>query len=134
MKVDTYGSREYIEKFLRELFSSRNESFFRELRDGNAEYSGHSYDVERTPILAALFNDAEFAEQRGLWQSIGDYVSETLRGQTEPSYQTFLNSPCVDEQPITRDDITYYGLLYFCLLYTSPSPRDQRGSRMPSSA
>ena len=26
--------------------------------------------------------------------------------------------------------ITYY----HCLLYTSPSPRDQRGSRMPSSA
>ena len=26
------------------------------------------------------------------------------------------------------------GLLQICLLYTSPSPRDQRGSRMPSSA
>ena len=26
------------------------------------------------------------------------------------------------------------GHLYPCLLYTSPSPRDQRGSRMPSSA
>ena len=25
-------------------------------------------------------------------------------------------------------------LLKVCLLYTSPSPRDQRGSRMPSSA
>ena len=25
-------------------------------------------------------------------------------------------------------------LLNNCLLYTSPSPRDQRGSRMPSSA
>ena len=25
-------------------------------------------------------------------------------------------------------------ILYTCLLYTSPSPRDQRGSRMPSSA
>ena len=24
--------------------------------------------------------------------------------------------------------------LHFCLLYTSPSPRDQRGARMPSSA
>ena len=24
--------------------------------------------------------------------------------------------------------------IFFCLLYTSPSPRDQRGSRMPSSA
>ena len=26
------------------------------------------------------------------------------------------------------------GLIKACLLYTSPSPRDQRGSRMPSSA
>ena len=26
------------------------------------------------------------------------------------------------------------GNLFACLLYTSPSPRDQRGSRMPSSA
>ena len=26
------------------------------------------------------------------------------------------------------------GLFFTCLLYTSPSPRDQRGSRMPSSA
>ena len=27
-----------------------------------------------------------------------------------------------------------YAYYYICLLYTSPSPRDQRGSRMPSSA
>ena len=27
-----------------------------------------------------------------------------------------------------------FGWLSPCLLYTSPSPRDQRGSRMPSSA
>ena len=32
---------------------------------------------------------------------------------------------------ITLDD---QGLVTSCLLYTSPSPRDQRGSRMPSSA
>ena len=29
---------------------------------------------------------------------------------------------------------TFADIPYFCLLYTSPSPRDQRGSRMPSSA
>ena len=28
----------------------------------------------------------------------------------------------------------FFEWIYFCLLYTSPSPRDQRGSRMPSSA
>ena len=27
-----------------------------------------------------------------------------------------------------------YGIVYRCLLYTSPSPRDKRQSRMPSSA
>ena len=32
------------------------------------------------------------------------------------------------------DYLTYYGKLSFCLLYTSPSPRDKRQSRMPSSA
>ena len=30
--------------------------------------------------------------------------------------------------------ISYAAQLRHCLLYTSPSPRDQRGSRMPSSA
>ena len=38
--------------------------------------------------------------------------------------------PAVDGQPITIDLDDYLT----CLLYTSPSPRDQRGSRMPSSA
>jgi len=32
------------------------------------------------------------------------------------------------------DYIVYRGDMMICLLYTSPSPRDQRGSRMPSSA
>ena len=32
------------------------------------------------------------------------------------------------------DELQQLAELYFCLLYTSPSPRDQRGSRMPSSA
>ena len=31
-------------------------------------------------------------------------------------------------------DINATGKFVTCLLYTSPSPRDQRGSRMPSSA
>ena len=35
------------------------------------------------------------------------------------------------EERASLDDLW---LGYTCLLYTSPSPRDQRGSRMPSSA
>ena len=39
--------------------------------------------------------------------------------------QTKLNGEVVEKQK---------NLEMICLLYTSPSPRDQRGSRMPSSA
>ena len=38
---------------------------------------------------------------------------------------------CMPELPA---DIFYEAIERLCLLYTSPSPRDQRGSRMPSSA
>ena len=33
-----------------------------------------------------------------------------------------------------KDDLKPITMFMTCLLYTSPSPRDQRGSRMPSSA
>ena len=55
----------------------------------------------------------------------------------------------VEVEPVTQDGTRFYPIpgadKYYpsvtsitsfknCLLYTSPSPRDQRGSRMPSSA
>ena len=36
--------------------------------------------------------------------------------------------------PVIEDDFIVFRGTTVCLLYTSPSPRDQRGSRMPSSA
>ena len=43
-----------------------------------------------------------------------------------------LGAPATDNQ--TDIPSGYFSELETCLLYTSPSPRDQRGSRMPSSA
>ena len=42
-----------------------------------------------------------------------------------------LNYKTIGEINELNDDFIFRGI---CLLYTSPSPRDQRGSRMPSSA
>ena len=36
--------------------------------------------------------------------------------------------------PLTREQIEVNAQTYYCLLYTSPSPRDRQKSRMPSSA
>ena len=43
-----------------------------------------------------------------------------------------LNADSDNDGLIDGDEISIFGTN--CLLYTSPSPRDQRGSRMPSSA
>ena len=37
-------------------------------------------------------------------------------------------------QPASNNDVSHCAPLRYCLLYTSPSPRDKRQSRMPSSA
>ena len=54
-----------------------------------------------------------------------------LDGDRPKAYQVVL-----DDLPINRESrsIDKACHAFVCLLYTSPSPRDQRGSRMPSSA
>ena len=44
--------------------------------------------------------------------------------------------PCMESGAMSggRKGSAVYDVVFRCLLYTSPSPRDQRGSRMPSSA
>ena len=53
-------------------------------------------------------------------------VFQNLPAGADPAQETVAEISAVSQDGRT--------LIYTCLLYTSPSPRDQRGSRMPSSA
>ena len=64
-------------------------------------------------------------------QSIGDVSEEELSLTQASENQDILNIPPALPAMKRRFLLTK---LITCLLYTSPSPRDQRGSRMPSSA
>ena len=57
------------------------------------------------------------------WSTIREEVEFTVVGLPKATLHKELESLASD-----YDDVV------ICLLYTSPSPRDQRGSRMPSSA
>ena len=57
---------------------------------------------------------------RNIW-----LFSATMAREIKRIVDTYMVQP--EEVRINRENIV-------CLLYTSPSPRDQRGSRMPSSA
>ena len=61
-----------------------------------------------------------------------------ITGYYEPVYPGSLTQTATANIPVygVPEDMIIVSLdsIYPCLLYTSPSPRDQRGSRMPSSA
>ena len=68
---------------------------------------------------------------------------EEIKMRKGDTFQIFISSPQMWKSPKPREDIDilqdYEGPIYvhspyFCLLYTSPSPRDLSTSRMPSSA
>ena len=63
-----------------------------------------------------------------------NYLGFTTRklGDFENGEKYYLQGLAID--PKHKGINEYLGELYVCLLYTSPSPRDMRRSRMPSSA
>ena len=69
-------------------------------------------------IVLAISAAAELVPQR-LWEQ--ELVGEAL-GFVQNAVEAFLLTPVV------------IAIHRFCLLYTSPSPRDPKTSRMPSSA
>ena len=69
-----------------------------------------------------------------------DFFSDTLEAlhSTHPDYLPAVDAIDLGKDgPKVGEQFTLEARIYqdgSCLLYTSPSPRDQRGSRMPSSA
>ena len=79
--------------------------------------------ILRRLAFDVLTNDAK---RKILTEEARERVRHTLSTILSPSRSE------LQERNISRSDVVR--LLDACLLYTSPSPRDQRGSRMPSSA
>ena len=65
-------------------------------------------------------------------------VPEAIRKATEQAKRQMVRVPLREGRTLHHDIDGRHGagkvVMRTCLLYTSPSPRDQRGSRMPSSA
>ena len=89
--------------------------------------------VELGGILAALDEvEGEIEDGRMQWESSDEDIHTAVERRVtelEPAGAKMHTGRSRNDQVAT--DVRLWTL---CLLYTSPSPRDQRGSRMPSSA
>ena len=79
-------------------------------------------------VASELRRQRELAEGELNIETEKEKIREKIRQTAE------LTGEDLTEEEINVAIKNFYDGLYSCLLYTSPSPRDQRGSRMPSSA
>ena len=74
----------------------------------------------------------------GFWENDVPHILEELSGRNEVKVASLFSHLAASEDKNEREfslqQIETFKNISACLLYTSPSPRDQRGSRMPSSA
>ena len=112
-----------------------------ELEVFNDSISGDSFD-DGISSLALTYRDRfhfDSSNYPSARFTLRPQFSPANRGILNPGFQNSrglfsLELKRINDFPETDPySYDYYGY-FFCLLYTSPSPRDQRGSRMPSSA
>ena len=73
------------------------------------------------------------ANQTVTWNNRNDVDKSDFQVPLDPFWPALVKE--ANESLLNRGLVSYLNdFPYFCLLYTSPSPRDQSGSRMPSSA
>ena len=106
-------------------------------------YHRHSHWVIQK-IGERIFNVEDVQDiAQNVWMSV--LQPEKLSKQyteKDGKFRSYLRAPIrwsilkhIDQLPFQRDEAgNKVAIQMICLLYTSPSPRDQRGSRMPSSA
>ena len=105
--------------------------------------------VAHCPLSNYFFSNAVFPLRRALEKGVRVGLGTDISGGPSASMlencRHVVNSSRLLEEGVRADldrserrtegsRADFREALYICLLYTSPSPRDQRGSRMPSSA
>ena len=88
--------------------------------ESDAEYLGELKDGKKHGHGTLIFNDGT--------KYVGEFKDDVIHGHGTLTYadgDVYVGGFSED---------TEHGHCTFCLLYTSPSPRDRQKSRMPSSA
>ena len=110
------------------------------------EFKQNGYKTLKADNLKKRYGDKQVVKGVSLEINRGEVVGllgPNGAGKTTTFYMiTGMISPTEGNVYFDEDKITNLpmykrarmGMGYFCLLYTSPSPRDKRQSRMPSSA
>ena len=96
----------------------------------------HAFSQKRFKLVVSGLESQRIITIKAIWFVLqGDEPSES---KEESWNGAIAHDLAMDQSRMLtskkRDPNFHIGSVWACLLYTSPSPRDQRGARMPSSA
>ena len=94
--------------------------------DGTAYMGEEGKSLFSTPGLDKLKKLKDFKNNAD--KVFGRDTKSTEKAHYEPEGEA------ITEKALSKSQQRFMGMVYACLLYTSPSPRDRQKSRMPSSA
>ena len=102
--------------------------------EGRNVWIGQIFDKKRRIDIHQVYVKNELSLSRRFSVTTVSYEINNKK-----KFGIILNSTSIFQRAQSSGKILKYAQWFFrnvsaCLLYTSPSPRDQRGSRMPSSA
>ena len=89
---------------------------------------------ERRPSLSSYLDDVEDSQRMRLLELLLPIEIEYRKNDSEVVAAEDYSDLGSEEYLLAQRVLAKLAKHETCLLYTSPSPRDQRGSRMPSSA
>ena len=105
------------------------------VRSAASVFGGHGASSNRGRPLATGWRMAARRKISPTQRRLIDEALQRLNARPdEPEGAELISDAHAMLSPERRVEINWGSLPEPCLLYTSPSPRDQRGSRMPSSA
>ena len=94
-------------------------------------------EIALPKIDSSILNrKSEIVKKLSKLTNIENVLSEAdeLRPYETDALSVYTQTPLAVVLPENTEEVSEILKYCHCLLYTSPSPRDQRGSRMPSSA
>ena len=107
------------------------------------KFTSNYVDKFMSELIARNPGESEFHQAvREVVESVASYVTaypylidlKILERMVEPERVIMFRVPWTDDRGEIHINRGYRVQMNSCLLYTSPSPRDAVGSRMPSSA
>ena len=105
LSIKRRETHDFLDGYFRELLTDRDSIFYQEMKAGLGSSMKEGFSLESANRFQNYFlEDCRVADDLSVWQPIGNYIEELLRGEHGQAYVDKLNgaktNPAMDRDPV----------------------------------